>query len=412
MGFKKERFGKSHTRYWQLPVFAAHERDGVDVDEAWLKECARKLRDNEKAGHLYDVVLTHESEKSVGHLSRATVGRSPVVVGDQLRENHPTLFADVIVKNSVAKQIDRGDWPRRSVVAHLRAKTIKNCALLGAEDSWFGLPDHRPEYYDGTDRVGGSEWACYAREDENDMPDALKENEAESMPPGEEYPEGEHDTDDSPKDDSEDSKPEMEETPEKSDREILMLVLGLIEKLAGAAEPAPMPEPEVEPMPMPEPPPDDEGMMAAESEADQFQFSKAVDEDPAVNYAVASDEALAKVAESGIAADPVKVRASYRATYKKYGRKAADHFASHLIKNGQRIPGAKSDPTDEVDQARADAGRLHKYTDDEMQVIRDASSAGKSPEVAGKKAENWRDYKLAGGSETLADYMKYGPAPV
>jgi len=100
------------------------------------------LNANQHASHFYDIVLTHKSEDPVGRLENSHVGRSDVVVDDELKRNHPTLFADLVVSREVAKAIDAGKWPRRSCVANLRAKTLKNCALLAADDVlvWPGGP--------------------------------------------------------------------------------------------------------------------------------------------------------------------------------------------------------------------------------------------------------------------------------
>jgi len=256
--------------------------------------------------------------------------------------------------------------------------------------------------------VGGLEWACYAREDE-DMPDALKENEAETMPADDEYPETEPESGG----ESDDAEPDSDDEGGMSDREMLhamfkmMTTLGpIIEKLAGADAAPPAPEiPEAPPMP--EPPPDDEGMMAAEQEADQFQLDQ--NETDSVHYDAASKEAVARIEDAQIGADPKKFRARYRTLYAKYGRGAADHFTEGVIENGRKIPGARPDESDAVEDPglRIDVNNLTQYAKEEQEAITTAASRGMSEEQIGRGVASWQQYRAGGGTETLATYLKH-----
>lgn len=407
MSYQTTKYSQNYVKWHNVEIFSAHERDGKVVDYKTLQSMADRANRQLLVGHKYYITRTHQGEDTVGWMQNYRVGKSDVVIGDNLVADCPTLYADLVVRKDISKGMAGGKWPRRSCTAEISQGHMISCSLLGPhEDSWFGYQDLNGQQYKAVvASVGGAKIAMYSKSYQKEglqMDPTKDENGAAKMEVKPEEP-VEPPAEEPIKEEVPEEIPEevVDDKPQMSDMlEFFKEMFAIYKEFKGIekgvpAEPpaADYQDPAMTPDPMP-----GGADMAIEGEVDKHL---------ARGYTLEYGQSIEqRVKDSGKNLVPKEVRESAKIIYAKFGKEDADRFVDTLLKAVTSAPG--TDPGEEV-TATADAALASKYNAEQKKVIAYSVSKFGHPETA-KRLREYDEYCARLGTEldiTIEEWMQH-----
>ena len=133
-------------RIKDIPVFAEHNRDGLDFDVDWMTSAIKKHASRRKEGYQPPLHINHhapgERVQAAGHFELTRVEQ-------RMYEGKPTavLLADLTdVPDQIYEEIEKGKLPYRSVeILDVSRPEIDSLALLDHEVPYFRFRNLKPD---------------------------------------------------------------------------------------------------------------------------------------------------------------------------------------------------------------------------------------------------------------------------
>jgi len=126
---------------YNVPIFAEHERNGVNVDKAWLEAAVRKDQARRAEHYKAPVHIEHTGGSTAparaGHFELTRVGRDRYEGAERY-----ILYANIVgVPDATFQRMKRGELPYRSPEVHdLNDPEINSLALMESEVPYFRFP--------------------------------------------------------------------------------------------------------------------------------------------------------------------------------------------------------------------------------------------------------------------------------